>query len=292
MAKETKQEIDLSNKIVLKSVRGKVGIVIKMQPCKDPKTGNWPSCVKRVDSNGNMILSEKELNDPNREFFIREDAVINVVDGMTFDLDNIGDRFKWEAIKHNPFIAPDYYSKDSQGNSLINGDQRPYGVKELYNKETRRYGIAELYVVRPGVEANRRVSRKKLKHDAETFIYNDERGYEGRVLKAKLLGHRMDNMPDADVTDYLLQVAEQDPDKIISLYTGGDTAVRLLFIEAREKHVILRKNKLYIYGDNTILGATDEAAILFLKEPKNAGVLKLIKQDTYPNLVDSDKDKE
>ena len=292
MAKETKQEIDLSNKIVLKSVRGKVGIVIKMQPCKDPKTGNWPSCVKRVDSNGNMILSEKELNDPNREFFIREDAVINVVDGMTFDLDNIGDRFKWEAIKHNPFIAPDYYSKDSQGNSLINGDQRPYVVKELYNKETRRYGIAELYVVRPGVEANRRVSRKKLKHDAETFIYNDERGYEGRVLKAKLLGHRMDNMPDADVTDYLLQVAEQDPDKIISLYTGGDTAVRLLFIEAREKHVILRKNKLYIYGDNTILGATDEAAILFLKEPKNAGVLKLIKQDTYPNLVDSDKDKE
>jgi len=87
----------------------------------------------------------------------------------------------------------------------------------------------------------------------------------------------MDNMPDADVTDYLLQVAEQDPDKIISLYTGGDTAVRLLFIEAREKHVILRKNKLYIYGDNTILGATDEAAILFLKEPKNAGVFKLIK---------------
>jgi hypothetical protein len=262
-----------------------------MQPCRDPKTGNWPDCVKRVDSNGNMILSEKELNDPNREYFIREDAVINVVDGMTFDLDNVGDRFKWEAIKHNPFIAPDYYSKDNQGNSLINGDMRPYGVKELYNKETRRYGIAELYVVRPGVEANRRVSRKKLKHDAETFIYNDERGYEGRVLRAKLLGHRMDNMPDADVTDYLLQVAEQDPDKIIALYTGGDTAVRLLFIEARDKHVIMRKNKLYIYGDNTILGATDEAAILFLKEPRNAGVLKLIKQDTYPDLIDKDQEK-
>ena len=61
-----------------------------MQPCKDPKTGNWPSCVKRVDSNGNMILSEKELNDPNRDYFIREDAVIDVVDGMTFDLDMQG----------------------------------------------------------------------------------------------------------------------------------------------------------------------------------------------------------
>lgn len=262
-----------------------------MQPCRD-KNGNWPDCVKRVDSNGNMILSDKELNDPNRQYFIREDAVINVVDGMTFDLDNIGDRFKWEAIKNNPFIAPDYYSKDSQGNSLINGDMRPYGVKELYNKETRRYGVAELYVVRPGVEANRRVSRKKLKHDAESYIYNDERGPEGRILKAKLLGHRMDNMPDADVTDYLLQVAEQDPEKIISLYTGGDTAVRLLFIEAREKRVIVRKNNLYIYADDTVLGATDDAAIYFLKDPKNANIYKLIKQDTYPNLMGKDKEKE
>ena len=285
MAKETKQEIDLSNKIVLKSVRGKVGIVIKMQPGIDPRTGQYPECVKRVDSNGNMILSEKELNDPNRYYFIREDAVIDVVDGMTFDLDNVGDRFKWEAIKNNPLIAPDYYSKDSQGFSLINGDTRPYGVKELYNGDTRRYGVAELYVVRPGVEANRRVSRKKLKHDAESYIYGDERGAEGRVLKARLLGHRMDNMPDADVTDYLLQIAEKDPEKIINLYTGGDTAIRLLFVEARDKHIILYKNKLYTYADNVVLGASDEAAILFLKDPKNVNVVKLIKQDTYPELM-------
>jgi len=69
-----------------------------MQPSRDPKTGNWPDCVKRVDSNGNMILSEKELNDPNREYFIREDAVINVVDGMTFDLDNVGDRLNGKLL--------------------------------------------------------------------------------------------------------------------------------------------------------------------------------------------------
>jgi hypothetical protein len=79
----------------------------------------------------------------------------------------------------------------------------------------------------------------------------------------------MDGMADADVTDYLLQVAERDPEKIINLYTGGDTAVRLLFIEARDKNVILFKNKLYTYADNVILGATDDAAIMFLKDPKN-----------------------
>ena len=96
-------------------------------------------------------------------------------------------------------------------------------------------------------------------------------------------------MPDADVTDYLLQIADTDPNKIINLYTGGDTAIRLLFIEARDKNVILYKNRLYTYADGVVLGATDEAAILYLKNPENASVLKLIKQDTYPELMEKNK---
>lgn len=284
MAKETKSEINLSNKIVLRSVRGKVGNKVNIQPCKDPVTGNWPDCVKRVDSHGDMVLSEAERNDVNRQYFIKEDAVFTVVDGTTFDLDNVKDRFIWEAIKNCPLIAPDYYAKDSRGNSLINGTPG-------WDSKQPRYGVAELFIERPGVDANRRISRKKLKHDAESYIWGDERGYDGRLLKARLLGHRMDNMPDADVTDYLLQIADRDPNKIINLYTGGDTSIRLLFIEARDKHVILYKNKLYTYADNVVLGATDEAAILFLKDPKNAKVLGLIKQDTYPELLKkADKD--
>lgn len=285
MAKQTKTEINLSNKIVLRSVRGKVGLKVLIQPCKDPKTGKYAECVKRVDSNNDMILSEKEINDPNRLYFIKESDVFTIVDGTTFDLDYVRDRFIWEAIQYCPLIAPDYYAKDQNGNSLINGTAD-------WNSKQPRFGIAELYVERPGVEANRRVSRKKLKLDAETYIFNDDRGYDGRVLKARLLGHRMDHMPDADVTDYLLQVAERDPEKIINIYTGGDTAVRLLFIEARDKHVIFYKNKLYTYADNVVLGATDEAAILFLKDPKNANIYKLIKRDTYPELMNEKSDKE
>lgn len=285
MAKQTKTEINLSNKIVLRSVRGKVGLKVLIQPCKDPKTGKYAECVKRVDSNNDMILSEKEINDPNRLYFIKESDVFTIVDGTTFDLDDVRDRFIWEAIQYCPLIAPDYYAKDQNGNSLINGTSD-------WNSKQPRFGVAELYVERPGVEANRRVSRKKLKLDAETYIFNDDRGYDGRVLKARLLGHRMDHMPDADVTDYLLQVAERDPEKIINIYTGGDTAVRLLFIEARDKHIIFYKNKLYTYADNVVLGATDEAAILFLKDPKNANIYKLIKRDTYPELMNEKSDKE
>lgn len=229
-----------------------------------------------------MILSERERNDPNRVYFIKETDTFEVVDGTTFDLENVRQRFIWEAIQYCPLIAPDYYAKDKNGNSLINGTPG-------WNSKSPRYGIAELYVERPGVEATRRVSRRKLKHDAETYIYNDDRGAEGRVLRARLLGHRMEGMADADVTDYLLQIAERDPEKIISLYTGGDTAVRLLFIEAKEKNVIVYKDRLFMYAD-VVLGATDDAALLFLKDPKNANLYKLIKRDTFPGLPeDNDK---
>ena len=231
-----------------------------------------------------MILSERERNDVNRNYFIKETDSFDIVDGTTFDLENVRQRFIWEAIKHCPLIAPDYYAKDKQGNSLINGTVG-------WNSKAPRYGVAELYIERPGVEAQNRVSKKKLKHDAETYIYNDDRGYDGRVLRAKLLGHKMEGMADADVTDYLLQIAEKDPQKIISLYTGGDTAVRLLFIEAREKHIITYKNKIFSYADNTVLGATDEAAIAYLKDPKNANIYKLIKQDTYPELIAKENNK-
>jgi hypothetical protein len=86
---ETKNEINLSNKIVLRSVRGKVGNVVKIQPCKNPETSEYADCVKRVDSNNDMILSERERNDPNRQYFIKETDVFDIVDGTTFDLDNI-----------------------------------------------------------------------------------------------------------------------------------------------------------------------------------------------------------
>lgn len=281
---EKRNEVNLSQKIVLRSVRGKVGNVIKIQPCRNPETSEYADCVKKVDTNGDMILSEQERNDPNRVYFVKETDTFDIVDGTTFDLEKVRERFIWEAIKYCPLIAPDYFAKDKSGNSLINGTPG-------WNSKQPRFGIAELYVERPGVEANRRVSRRKIKHDAETYIYNDERGYDGRVLKARLLGHKMDGMADADVTDYLLQVAEKDPEKIINIYTGGDTAVRLLFIEARDKNVIIYKNKLYTYADNVVLGATDEAAILFLKDPKNANIYKLIKQDTYPELMNNKKEK-
>ncbi|MCI7205600.1 MAG: hypothetical protein MSA15_06335 [Clostridium sp.] len=136
----------------------------------------------------------------------------------------------------------------------------------------------------PGIETANRISRKKKIHNACSYIYDDPRGAEGRLIMARLLGKHMRNVADSDVEDYLLSVAEKDPEKIINLYTGTDTNLRILFADARDKKVILIKNKLYVYGDDVVLGATDDAVITWMKQSKNKKILELIRHDTYPEM--------
>lgn len=268
--------------IILRSVYGKVGQKYYITPCKDPVTGRYPDCIRPINSNGDMILSEKD-----KEFgaiLYPEDRVFIVEDGTQLDLRDPWQKAQWEAIKHAPIIVQSRNARDSKGNLLIDG-AKGQGLGQF----RARYGVGELYIENPGIETATRVNRNKLIHDAESWIYNDERGAEGRVTKAKLLGKNMRNMSDNDVLEFLIEIAKKDPQKIINLYTGTDTALRITVIDAKEKHVIVSKNKVYMYGD-IVLGTTDDAVITFLGQPKNAKLLELITRETYPEL-ESKKEK-
>ena len=268
--------------ITLRSVYDKANIKYFIQPCKN-KYGQYPSCIKRVNSQGDMIMSEKERDDysEGRAVFFPEDHMFTIVSGKTYNLNDPYDKAEWEAIENCPLIAKSRDERDSNGNLLIDG------AKSTPSKPARN-GVAELYIDRPGLDTQRRVSHKQLIHKAESFIYDDPRGADGQLNMARILGKDMRNQPTADVIDFLIRVAEKDPKKIIDLYTGDDISLRLTFIEAKEKHVIYIKNKLYLYGDNIVLGATDDAVIAWMKDPRNQKVLELIKKDTYPDYYSAE----
>ena len=279
----TKTDIVFDDKIItLRSVYDKANIKYYIQPCKN-KYGQYPSCIKRVNSQGDMIMSEKERNDysEGRAVFFPEDHMFTITSGKTYNLEDLYDKAEWEAIQNCPLIAKSRDERDSKGNLIIDG------AKSTPNKPSRN-GVAELYVDRPGLDIQRRVSRKQLIHKAESFIYDDPRGADGQMNMARILGKDMRNQPTADVIDFLTRVAEKDPEKIINLYTGNDISLRLTFIEAKEKRVIYIKNKLYLYGDNIVLGATDDAVIAWMKDPKNQRVFELIKKDTYPDYYSTE----
>ena len=58
----------------------------------------------------------------------------------------------------------------------------------------------------------------------------------------------------------------------------------IVLVDAREKKVVYIKDKLYMYADNIVLGATDTAVITWMKDPKHKKLLDLITKDTYPEM--------
>ena len=258
----------MANTITLRSAFGKVKSVW-FNPVKD-KNGMYPPFVKEVRMNPNgeseMILSEKDLNDPDRAGFIPADMEILVEYGTTFNLDNILERHKWEAIKNSELIVEERGARDEKGNLIIDGDKN-------------RYGRAEFWVEKPGEESARRIKRIQLITKANNFIEQDSA--EGRATKVKLLGKRMYNAPDSDIQDFLYQKAEANPNLIIDLYTGQDQQLRLLFIEATDKNIIKKVSGIFMYGD-VRLGVNDEAVIFFFKDPANKQILDEIKIQTFP----------
>lgn len=256
------------SKIVLRSVFGKVGMKYYIQPCRD-KNGNWPECVKQVDSFGNMIVSDPERN--SGKPFIKVTETFTVEDGKTFDLTDPWDKARWEAIRNCPMIADFRGQRDAKGNLIIDGD-------------SKRYGRAELYIERPGVEVQKKISKRQKIHDAESYIFDDPNGAEGRLKVARILGKHMSHASDSDIKDYLLEIASRDPEKIIKLYTGEDLELRTLFLDARDKGVIRSVSGIYVYGDGISLGGTIDVVISWMRDPRNKKLLESIKRDTYPDL--------
>ena len=250
-----------------------------LQPCKQKNGTNFPFVKKvKYTDNGDseMILSPNELNDPMRDYFIPEDMLIEIYGGKTFDLDNPFEKNLWECIKDNPVIAPERNAKDDKGVLLIDG------TKE-------RYGRADFYVEREGEISRRRVERIQLVTKACVFIEQDSAA--GRLTKCKLLGKNMRNLPDTDVQNYLYERAERNPNEIIELYTGSDQALKLMIIDSKDRNVITNQSGIWMFSD-TMLGATDEAIIWYLKNPENSAVYESIKSLTYPEMIKKSKKQE
>ncbi len=255
------------NAIILRSVFGKVGQKYFIQPCPNPRTGRFAECVKNIDANGDMILSESEKEDQKNKLihYIPINEIFVIEDGFKLDLTDVVDRCIWEAIQYSDIIAKDRDERDENGILVIDGDQQ-------------KYGTAELYVERPGEVTKARVTKKQLIFKAEQYIYNDSES--DRIKKCKVLGRDLRNAYPADVLDYMISIAEKDPKKIIDMYEDDGWKMHLFILDAIEKGVIRRSDGIYRYDDK-MLGGSIEAVITLLKDVRYKAILDSIKRETY-----------
>ena len=99
MAKKNVNELRkgdlISYIVVLRSVWCKRGQKYYIQPQKNSK-GQYPDCVRKVNSEGDMIL--KPGDDP--DFLIPEDRIFTLQDGTTFNLNDPYQANEWKAIEN------------------------------------------------------------------------------------------------------------------------------------------------------------------------------------------------
>lgn len=268
----------MNNVLIIRSVYGKVNQIYYIEPCPNPRTGRLPQCVKTVNSDGDMILSEKEVAAMNAGtvHFIPAGFTFEIIDGKTYDLDDLVQAAEWEAIEHCNWIAKDRYERNANGELIIDG-----GAK--------RYGVAELYVDRPGEVAASKVSKKRLVTRANTYVFDDTES--NLVKKAKVMGRDLSRANPSDVVDYLTEIAERNPQKIINLYEGEDWKIHLFILEAIERGVIRLVDTFYKYDDK-ILGASLESTMIFLKDLRYKAILNSIKKETYPDYMSAEEQAE
>ena len=87
----TKTDIVFDDKIItLRSVFDKANIKYCIQPCKN-KYGQYPSCIKKVNSQGDMIMSENERNaySEGKAAFFPENHIFIITSGKTYNLNDI-----------------------------------------------------------------------------------------------------------------------------------------------------------------------------------------------------------
>ena len=265
----------MNNEIILRSAYGKVNQTYFIQPCPNPRTGRFPDCVRLVKGDPSkgpteMILSEEDIERMNRgeAHFIPADAVFEVIDGTRFDLDDPVDAAKWAAIEHCNWIAKDRFQRDQEGNLIIDGN-------------ARKYGVADLYVERPGEITKFKMDKKQVVFKAMQYIYEDSEAE--RIKKCRVLGRNLSNAVPADILDYLIEIAEKDPKKIINLYEGEDWKMQLFLMDAVDRGVIRKADGVYKYDDK-MLGGSMEATITLLRDIRYKKLLDSIKRETYPEL--------
>lgn len=259
------------NGIILRSVFGKVGQKYFIQPCPNPRTGRFAECVKPINANGDMILSESDKEDQKegKIHFIPMNEIFLIEDGFVLDLTDVVDKCIWEAIQYSDIIAKDRDERDENGTLVIDGNQK-------------KYGNAELYVERPGEITKARVTKKQLIFKAQQYIYEDTEA--NRIKKCQVLGRDLRNAYYADILDYMLSVAEKDPKKIIDMYEDDNWKMHLFILDAVERGVLKRSEGIYRYQDK-LLGASIEAVITLLRDVRYKAVLNSIKLETYPEYM-------
>lgn len=221
-----------------------------VMPAKNTQT-NWFEGVPR--------LSDEEKKGLN--YFTTPESRLELYDGREFDLTKEVDRKNWEWVKHTKEVVESF-------------------------EAAQMSKVAMFYVHIEGREAAKENKAITLKFEAMQFVFNDSpTNYENRAL---ILGTDMKGEEPGVIKRFLLDIAENEPQRLLLAYKSKSLAIQLLYLKAKNKNKIIEDNGVIKYGIQ-ILGMSDESSIAFLQNPENKDLIEMLERDVNPDYFINEK---
>ncbi len=140
---------------------------------------------------------------------------------------------------------------------------------------------AEFYVHEDSVEFVKSITAKEQKFKAGNLVLNDPISNHGH--RALLLGVDMEGSTPGAIKDFLLEMADKAPSKILEVFESRDISTKLLLLKAMKNNVIIKDpNGIYYYG-NVTLGTSEKSAIHWLNNTENKHMVDLLEKEVNPD---------
>ena len=182
-------------------------------------------------------------------------------DGVSFDLSDEGQRVTWEWVKFCVEIAATL-------------------------EDTQSTKQAEFYVHVIEDEAAKSVAKRSLTYRAMKYVSEDSDN--NLKDRATILGVNMQEDSKMVILDYLMEMAQNNPQKVIDSYENPFINLKLLMLSALSMNIIKYDGQIYRHG-NTVLGVSEEAMFEFLKRSDNKAIVKLIEREVHPEYFTNDR---
>ncbi len=226
--------------ITLRAVYGKQQGSVKIRPVFDTSIG-------RLFTGQEMMTDDEKRK---AKLVIDENTTYTLSDGVVLNLSQEAMAIHWKWMQRHPYIAESFDAAQSLPLALFYVEDIE---KEMDKKATKRDQIYQ--------------ALKEVKESSE-------------VKKAeimRLLGQKSAHFTPRQVVDYLEDLAMNKPERILEAYSDKRYKERLLLYKLMDQKVINYENKVYKYEGNSI-GLTEDQAIDFLSDPRNADIVGLLKQ--------------
>ena len=210
------------------------------------------------DSNGRYLgINENipEIKKLEMGYVPSPESKIKLTDDLEIDLNNETWAKDWEWMKHCQEISDTF--------------EKGQGSPGCY-----------FYIFRPGTESAKKVVEAENRMKLVNYILTDSP--ENLYNRVSILGMDMTGSVISDVKEYLLAMAETEPEKIKAVYESKTFSLELLFMHATQKNVIEKRGGVYVFGE-ILLGVEKKAVIAFFANTNNTGTTRTIEAMTYGN---------